>query len=468
MIKAFFIFLILIIFSVRSAFAISDPTLSANNKFGINSLSPDAELNEVSELVNTNGDWGYIVVTVKKSEQDPERWQNFLNLAREKHIIPIFRIATEFHSDGFWDKPSEEDAEKWADFFSKLYFPTRNKYIQVYNEVNRGSEWGGAVSPQSYADELDKTIAAFKEKSPDFFILNAPLDLSLRTFSDSLEAGEYFRQMNEQVPGIFERLDGLASHSYPNPDFSSPPVSLGRVGIDGYNWELSQIAKYTDKKLPVFITETGWKREEGLKKGLSEDKISQYYEEAFRNIWKDEKVVTVAPFVLGYPEPLFNQFSFKTSNLGQPTFYKYFSTLKNMPKVKGEPARDDIAENTTIQRPSQINPDTQSNIVIKFKNSGNYVWNFRKELAIRFASENLQALSLRYDKEQIYPGEESEVNLKVRSIREGIYPSKIEIVNGDKTLFSTNISILVTQKPSVISQIQKGIKNFVGKVFAQS
>ena len=84
-------------------------------------------------------------------------------------------------------------------------------------------------------------------------------------------------QMEIAVPGIFTKLDGWASHSYPNPGFSSSPLKLGQKGISGYKWELERIAGYLDgKDLGVFITETGWRRSNFL----SDETISNYFEVA--------------------------------------------------------------------------------------------------------------------------------------------------------------------------------------------
>ena len=147
MLKLSLCFLILFFISVHQVLAVTDPRLFPNNKFGINTLSPEAEIDEVAELVNTNGDWGYVVVTIKKSERDALRWQTFLNTTRDKHLIPILRLATEFDINNNWQQPGENDTKEWAEFLSKLQFPTANRYIQIYNEVNRAKEWGGEIDP---------------------------------------------------------------------------------------------------------------------------------------------------------------------------------------------------------------------------------------------------------------------------------------------------------------------------------
>ncbi|MEK7559645.1 MAG: hypothetical protein AAB521_05045 [Patescibacteria group bacterium] len=449
MLKLFISFFVLFILSANSAFAASDPTSVPNNKFGINILSPEAEIEDANALVNTNGDWGYVVITITKNERSIERWQNFLNQANKYHLIPIVRLATEFDSEnGYWKRPSENDAKDWAEFLSKLYFPTKNRYIQVYNEVNRDSEWGGSVDPASYTSELDRTIDALKSKSNDFFILNAPLDLALQNSKSSMEASEFFKAMDTSTEsGIFKRLDGWASHSYPNPNFSSSPRKLGKIGIRGYDWELSEISPYVqDKKLPVFITETGWQR---IENGLSEDQISEYYKEAFGTIWNDERIAAVAPFVLGYPEPLFNQFSFKI-NSGEKSYYKYFDTIRDLPKVKGAPQRDDSFSNFRVFVPNYFVKSIGSYITINFKNTGNHLWSLGN-LKIKIAESDMDDYHVFWYKDKFYPGDEVQAVVLIKSDTYGTNPLTIQILNegnilGERKIYlrsETSLSLFI-------------------------
>src|SRR3989338_1043328 len=439
----FFGFLFLFLYAfVNPVLAVSDPRSVPNNIVGINSLSPESEIADVASLVNNGGDWGYVVIVIRKDERDLKRWQSFLDQARKQHLIPVIRLATMIDKKGFWEHPGENDVQEWADFLSKLYFPTKNRYVQVYNEVNVSGEWGGEVNAADYARELDKTIDAFKEKSGDFFILNAPLDLSLTTSKTSLETSEFFQKMEDAVPGIFKKLDGWASHSYPNPDFSAPPSESGKTSIEGFIWELDQIDTYiAGKDLPVFITETGWKRD---KNGLTEDEIANYYKEAFANAWNDERIVAVTPFVLNYPEPLFDQFSFKNSTENSAhTYYEHFFAIRDLPKVKGEPRRENLISELKINRPSVVLKDFENVIRFRFKNEGNYVWDTKKDLAIKVISANLSVRKPSWSKEEVYPGQEVTATLKIQGIDRGTVPLRLQIVHGGQILAESKSELTV-------------------------
>ncbi len=459
MLKELFLFLIALEISTGSTFAVSDPRQHPNNKVGINSLSPDAEIAEASSLVNNGGDWGWVVIVVKKDERNLDRWQSVLDQATKRHLIPIIRLATTFDQKGYWQKPTDEDAKDWAGFLSRLYFPTKNRYVQVYNEVNRAAEWGGTVDAAGYAKELNKTVDALKAKSSEFFVLNAPLDLALNDSASSLNAQTFYQTMAATVPKIFTRIDGWASHSYPNPDFSSSPYKSGRTSIDGYIWELSQIASNTDNKdLPVFITETGWKRNTSSVPGLSEDQISKYYETAFNNIWNDKKVVAVAPFVFDYPEQLFNQFSFKADEkIVGKKYYDYFFAIKDLAKTKGEPERENSAADFTINLPGYIIKGERNSINIEIKNTGNYIWNPKANLHLVSTSSKVSIKQISWEKDEVYPGQNIKGKIEVSSKDLGTWQTKTEVKDGNKVLAIKDVSI---DSETYLSLFFKAFKSF--------
>ncbi len=221
--------LIVLIFlsTTRHSYAIEDPLRTANNKFGIHILFP-GELEQAAGLVNSNGgDWGYVTIPIQVGDKDLEKWNMFMHLARKIHVIPIIRLATEgdYFNTKVWRKPNESDVLDFANFLSSLDWPVKNKYIIVFNEVNRGDEWGGVPNPLEYAQLFEYAIDIFKKRSDDFFILSAGLDnASINIPNSSFENYTFLRLMQDTTPGIFSKIDGISSHSYPNPGFSRPPA----------------------------------------------------------------------------------------------------------------------------------------------------------------------------------------------------------------------------------------------------
>ncbi|QQG43341.1 MAG: hypothetical protein HYW45_04070 [Candidatus Daviesbacteria bacterium] len=314
--------------------AITDPLSVTNNKFGIHIISPTSdEASQAASLVNSSGgDWGYVTLVIEDKDKDVNKWQNFFNTLTDKHLIPIVRIATH-PADGAWVSPTATAALAWADFLNQLTWPIKNRYVLIYNEPNHGAEWGGNVNPDQYATILSLTIDALKSRSSDFFVLNGSLDASSPQQLPELADEIWFLQkMNEAVPGIFNKLDGWSSHSYPNPNFAGLPTDSGRGSIKTYQWELETLKSLgLAKNLPVFITETGWKHQ-GDQSFFEE--LSNYYQAAFTQSWTDPNIVAITPFLLNYLEPPFNSFSF----LGpQGQIYPFYTAVQSLPKLTGQP-----------------------------------------------------------------------------------------------------------------------------------
>lgn len=328
----FLIVLLAFLLLPKPLFAADDPFSHPNNKFGIHILFP-SELPEAAKLVNSNGgDWGYVTIPIQAGDKNLKKWQDFMDQAKALHLIPIIRLATEgdYFNTTSWRKPTYADVLDFANFLDSLNWPTKNRYIIVFNEVNRGDEWGGTPNPQEYANILSYAVTAFKSKSSDFFIISAGMDNAAANTDSSMNEYNYFEQMNASVPGIFNQIDGIASHAYPNPAFSQPPSVLTSMSIDSFSYERGLIAQMSNKTLPTFITETGWSRD-----NLSDSTIASYYQQAFQTVWNDPGIVAITPFLLRAGGGPFTQFSFLDVNGNPSLSYKAY---QNISKPAGQPA----------------------------------------------------------------------------------------------------------------------------------
>lgn len=279
----------LVIGTYESVSALYDPRTLPTNKLGVHILDP-GEIDQAAKLVNSQGgDWGYITVPIQPNDRDKAKWQSFMQKARELHLIPIIRITT-VPQGGTWEEAGDTDLVDFANFLSELTWPIQNRYIVLFNEVNRAAEWGGTVDPEKYALIVKNAYTIFKERSPNYFLLGPALDLALPSSTSSLSATTYFTRMTRFDPLVWTYFDGWASHSYPNPAFSASPSRTGLTSIVGYKTELSYL-KLAPK--PVFITETGWDQSK-----LSASVLESYWQSAWK-IWQnDPNVVAVTPFVL--------------------------------------------------------------------------------------------------------------------------------------------------------------------------
>lgn len=327
-----FVFFFISIFN-ESAFAIENSTSLPNNKFGIHILFTN-ELENAAKLVNSNGgDWGYVTIPIQAGDRDLEKWQNFMDESKKLHIIPIIRLATEgdYFNTKVWRKPDFSDIIDFANFLDSLEWPVKNRYVIVFNEPNRSDEWGGETNPKEYAEILSYAATVFKSKSEDFFVISAGLDNASANISGmSVNHYDFIKRMDTEVPGIFNQIDGFSSHSYPNPAFSKPPEKLDQMSIASFRYERELIKSLSVKEsLPVFITETGWSKER-----LLAESIAAFYEEAFKNVWNDEDVFAVTPFLFKAMAGPFVHFSFINAD---GSFSSQYSIIENMVKIKGLP-----------------------------------------------------------------------------------------------------------------------------------
>lgn len=323
--------------------AIYDPLTTTSNRVGVHVLSPD-ELDSAAKLVNNDnaGAWGYVTVPIQAADRDREKWTKFMTKAADLKIIPIIRVAT-IVDGSHWLKPDDNDLIDFANFLNDLPWPTRNRYIIIFNEVNRADEFGGAVSPEDYADILNNAIDIFKRRSDKFFILPSALDNAAPNGGQFMRWDTYLTRMHARQPEIFNKIDGWNSHAYGNPGFSASPALSGANKADSFRSDLAFLAKFTRKKLPVFITEAGWSRQ-----NLDDRTIATFYNHAFYNAWADRGVVAVTPFLLFAGTEPFSNFSLLTRDSLPSLAYQAIQTFA----VTGSPLLEDYSTPTPTSTPT--------------------------------------------------------------------------------------------------------------------
>ncbi|HEX6977418.1 MAG TPA: hypothetical protein VF185_03625 [Patescibacteria group bacterium] len=375
-----FFFLTLFVFA-PSVSAITDPTLVPNNKFGIHVVDA-GDLENVAKLTNSNGgDWGYVTLVIQKGERDTRRWQRVFDEMRRLHLIPIVRVATAPNGD-VWEKPNPDEIDGWVSFFNSLNWVIKNRYITVGNEPNHAKEWGGQINPSEYATYLKTFSGKLKSASGDYFILPAGLDASAGNTRDSMDESTYLARMISSEPDLFNNIDGWASHSYPNPNFSGSPDGVGKGSVRSYLWEEDYLKTLgVTKNLPVFITETGWTHDASgrLPGNTSSNDLGAKYEEAYKYAWNSPNVVAVTPFVFSYQDNLFDMFSWKKRD---GNFYNFYYSVQNLTKVAGKPVQVNEGEILSGITPQIGNTDNDFYSLLFVKNNGQAIWD-KANLGVR-------------------------------------------------------------------------------------
>ncbi len=452
------IFLLLLFFVLAQnilAFDFSRP----NNKFGIHLAQPHLEdLRKAKEMINANGgDWGYVTLVVQDDDRNRQKWQEIFDLLREEHLIPIIRVAT--HSEGAnWKRPVKEDAQSWADFLDSLHWVVKNRYVVLFNEPNHGSEWGGRVDAYNFAETAKAFAEKLKAKNPDFFVMLGAVDASAPSSMPNYLGEEYFLQnfFQKVSTSDYEKLfDGLTSHSYPNPAFSGSPWDSGRGTVKSYEWELGLLGRLgVNKKLPVFITETGWSADR-----LSRDSIASYFENAYQNAWlPDDRVVAVTPFVLDYQGDPFLNFSWKEYQSSE--FYPQYYTVQSLQKTKGDPEQIDKGE-LLVELPKELVANSSYHFRVRLKNNGQAIWDNKENYKLQITNDKSEIKTEQFeyffsDLKNIKPFEEAEIDFYLKTNnpvfhydRNEIQDTKLVLVKNGKNIIEKDWRFGIVALPSL-------------------
>lgn len=299
------------------------------NFFGIHLLlhSGDDVAQQLDWAKHLVGEGGYV-----KQLTDPISVGNaepaahvatFLEGAYERNLTPLLRITMPFADEGYWTKPPTNDGEEPASpadyseiaaqirgYFEALPIdPEAPLYVEVLNEVNLRFEWNNELpNPIHYGYFLMAAYDALKSvENVDIQVVSA--GLSPGSPGGSVSIYNYIRVLFDRVPEAVGAFDYWGSHSYPGnvaPDYNYHNGRLDPAsrswGIDSYVLELRQIAEYTDRDVPVMITETGYDLGNRVNPGfdtISEELRTGYTEEAFLSYWSQwSEVQSVIPFLL--------------------------------------------------------------------------------------------------------------------------------------------------------------------------
>ncbi|MEK7595350.1 MAG: hypothetical protein AAB443_02020 [Patescibacteria group bacterium] len=316
-----------------------------NNKFGmyVNNISKD--IKDAAELINSNGGkWGYVLLTMEINDRDKSKWQDMFDQASKSQLIPIVQLYNNNQC-----KVDKMNFDSLAEMLNKLKWPSKYRYISVFNEVNAKDYWCERIAPDEYAKALDKAIKAFKKKSDNFFIMPAAFNSSARSQDRYMSEDSFLVKMNQTVPGIFKKIDGWATHSYPHPNFSGDPNNLPgwygpRDTINNYTWEMNILRNnFGVGPFPIFITETGWLHKEGQsscvqysqKSLLAAETTSARFKNAFTNYWlNDARIVAITPFIFRSNDPCAEGFAWQKKGGG---WYPQANMLMAIPKTAGSP-----------------------------------------------------------------------------------------------------------------------------------
>jgi hypothetical protein len=436
-----------------------DPQSVPNNLFGIHILEVN-DLSDAAKLVNSKGgSWGYVTVVIQENDRDLGKWQCIFDQMRRLKLIPLVRIATHIDGDS-WTRPYKDSPQDWAKFLNSLNWPTENRYVILFNEPNHANEWGKVLDPGEFARTMMAHAHALRKESGDFFILPAGLDFSASTDGRSMDAATYLTLMLAAEPTMFDYLDGWTSHSYPNPAFSGPPTASGRGTVRSFLWELNYIKNLgITKKLPVFITETGWVHSQGVTQNrglLSPEQVASHVTSAASSVWQSGEVVAVTPFVLNYQGLPFDHFSWR--KLGSSDFFPHYAAYQDVTKITGKPKQ---RHKYTIDKkllPESLIAGSTYTLSALLKNEGQAIVSERDGFELVLTTDTpfvhvFEPLPV------MEPGQFGSINLHVETpLTPGTYPYTLQLIQNEVTATFETGTISLLPPPSIELSIQLGWK----------
>lgn len=423
---------ILIILAALFLLPLTVSAAPSNNIYGIHLAQPHPDdIRSANDLVNSSGGkWGYVTLVIHENDRSRDKWQGVFDQLRELHLIPIVRLATQAEGEN-WRRPEEKDAKQWAEFLDSLNWVVKNRYIILFNEPNHGSEWGGEVDEKSFARVSYEFAKSLKEKNKDFFVMLAGFDSSAPSWPPGMEDQEVFlKRAVEERKDLFKYVDGLSSHSYPNPGFAGSPYSSGRETIRNYEWELGFLRSLgVEKELPVFITETGWKLG-------SESILAQNFQVAF-DIWsRDPRIWAVTPFILNYQAPPFLEFSWRKP--GDNGYWQHYYAVQSTGKIEGDP---EIIQKGTLnfRLPHELVAQSKYDFRVSLKNQGQAIWDNKDGYGLEITVDGVKSTeTLVADVIDIKPGQEKAVEFSLKTgTNQGSEKLKFTLVKGGKKILES-------------------------------
>lgn len=295
------------------------------NRYGIGLVSQgDATDVDLAAKLAGPGGWFLVIfadVTPSRTSADPS-WKASVQAAYAKDLIPVIRMAPPWGDRRVRNMGESPTAyQKLAQAYKAVIqdLPKRADwplYVEVHNEPNLCDEWqcdasAGTLTDKTMASEYahllrDVADALHSIGDPRIKVANGALApggaATCQCGGSGFTAGTlsttFLGYMNQAVPGVFDKIDVFATHSYPAKGegwgfFVS--YSEAMTGLKYFEKELAAIGK---PSLKVVITETGWPTN-GDGQTWSRDQVGDFTVQAAQNFWNTHpNIAGVTPFIL--------------------------------------------------------------------------------------------------------------------------------------------------------------------------
>ena len=305
------------------------------NRFGIGLVGPGdvSQLDLTADLVGPGGHIKMIFPgVVPGMSGPPAEWVSVVREAYARDLIPVVRFGPPWGDRRVRNQSdSGSDGRSYTALAASYVaivrgLPLRDGwpfYVEVHNEPNLCYEWqcdrgrfpsdriDSARIAEEYASMLrDVADALHAIGDPRVRVINGGLAPGgVRwcecngTSEGAFEAGntsrDFLAQMAAAVPGVFDRIDAFASHSYPAEGEGwgfFVPYDRAGPGLRYFETELATIGR---GDLDVLMTETGWPTVHGGVTYATRAEVATWTRQAYEGVWLGHaRIRAVMPFIL--------------------------------------------------------------------------------------------------------------------------------------------------------------------------
>ena len=271
------------------------------------------------------GGWFLVIfadITPNRTSADAS-WKSSIQQAYAKDLIPVIRMAPPWGDRKVRNMgESPTSYKKLAQAYKAVIqdLPKRSDwplYVQIHNEPNLCYEWecdssAGTLSDKTIASEYahmmrDVADALHSIGDPRIKVLNGALapggvawcQCGTSNFAPGTLASTFLTQMNQAVPGVFDKIDAFATHSYPAKGEGWGFFVAYSEAMTGLKYFEKELAAINKPNMKVLITETGWPTtwEGGI--NWSRDQVAGFTVDAVKNVWTTHpNVLGITPFIL--------------------------------------------------------------------------------------------------------------------------------------------------------------------------
>lgn len=292
-----------------------------------------AQLDLTADLTGPGGHVKLIFDGVVPGMSGPRaEWVDRIREAYDRDLVPVVRFAPDWGDRRVRNQSDPgSDGLRYTELAASYVaivrgLPLRDGhrfYVEVHNEPNLCYEWAcdrgrfdaDHIPSERIAEEYASLLrdvgdALHALGDPRIQVVNGGLapggvrwcecaGTGTGAFEGGNTSATFLAQMAAAVPGVFDRLDAFASHSYPAEGEGwgfFVPYDRAGAGLRWFETELRTIGR---EELPVLMTETGWPAtHDGTTYG-SRDDVAAWTRQAYEGVWLTHPSVrAIMPFIL--------------------------------------------------------------------------------------------------------------------------------------------------------------------------